>query len=156
MKHESRYHFERHTTRERSVLVACWAVLFALGVVTALAPVSNDPLTVHAIGIAIACATGFLLVRSVRWATIDIYEDSVILRGLIRTTKLDRTRIDRFLVVAGLDYRAAPAVALAVKSTVGETRVFNDFASALDARSFSAESLVLELNARLGNTPVSD
>lgn len=156
MKHESRYHFERHSIRERSVLVACWAVLFALGVVTAVAPVSHDPLTVHAVGIAVACATGFLLERSVRWATIDIYEDSVVLRGLIRTTKLDRTRIDRFLVVPGLDFRAAPAVALAVKSKGGETRVFNDFASALDARSFSAEGLALELNARFGKTPVSN
>ena len=90
-----------------------------------------------------------MLVRSARWGTIDINEDSVVLRGLFRTTQLTRSGIDRFLVVPGLDYADAPADALALKTSAGEILVFSDFTSGPDARSFSADRLALELNGRL-------
>ena len=146
-----RDHVQWQPARTRFVLAGCWALLLAIGIATSLIPVSTDPLAVHAVGILIAAASAYFLVRSFRWATIDLDGRAVVVRGIWRTKRLELEEIDRFLAVRGDGGSAGPTAALAVRTRTGRTVVFDDIWGGPGARGLTVERLSEELNRALSS-----
>jgi hypothetical protein len=141
----SRQHYQLVGAWARFVYMFCGAVVVVLGVAMVLAPVSNNAVVAHAVGFAMAIFAGWFLLRLFRWATIDLYEDSVVIRGIFRTARMAVADIDRFVMVQGVNDVDEPASALAVRARNGTTTIFPDFSSS-DEETAPITQLVDQLN----------
>jgi hypothetical protein len=144
----SRGHYELVGRRARSVYIASWGAALVLSIAVIAVPVSGDGLVVRLLGFVMALGAGWLLFRLIGWATIDLYDDSVVIRGIFRTSRMVVADIDRFLTVEGLNDVNEAACALAVRTRNGTIRVFSDFSSRDEGTSPVAQ-LVDELNSRI-------
>jgi hypothetical protein len=106
----------------------------------------RDPWIVHVLGFVTAGITSFFLVRSLRWGTIDVDKDRIVIRGRFRTLKLAAGEIDRFQVVAGTSISRTPAIALAVRTRLGTITVLDEFWSSSDTLDPGVEQLAMRLN----------
>ncbi len=154
MASRSRYHYTRYGVGTRAVFTLCWAVLLALCLAIAVAPVSNDSALVHGVGITAAVASCFFLGRATRWSTVDVYADAVVIRGMWRSTRVALDEVDRCFLTSGVNDVGHRAKALAVRTRAGATRFFDDLWSADDDGGTSVAKVADELNrwvaARLG------
>lgn len=135
----------------RVVFIMCWAVMAAFGIATILVPPRHDPAIVRGIGIVMTVVPGFFLVRSFRAATIDIYPDTVVVRGLVRTTKLTLAEVAAFAPVPRVNLWGIPGYALALRLRDGRTKVFGEFWSSHRTDGFSVEKVAEELNGELAS-----
>jgi hypothetical protein len=129
----------------RSSNVAGWFLLSLLGIASAVFAPSQDRWAVRVVGVAVVVIGGFFTVRLLRWQTIDVTPRRVVLRGLLRTTKLAVADIDRFVVVAPSETPSSKAKALAVRTRDGKTIELDDF-SGQGSDAGSIEVLVERLN----------
>jgi hypothetical protein len=128
--------------------VTCWFVLTLLGIGLVLFAAPHDQWTVRLVGTAAAIIAGFFTVRLFRSQTIDVSGHGVVLRGLLRTTKVAVADIDRFVVLVPNDAPTSRTQALAVRTRSGNTIEFDDFSSE-GAEANSIERLVERLNQDL-------
>jgi len=143
------YHFIRPGMAVRVVFIMCWAVIAAFGIATILVPPRHDPAIVRGIGIVMAVVPSFILIRSFRAATIDIYPDAVVVRGLVRTSKLSLSDVAAFATVPRVNLWGIPGNALALRLRNGRMKVFGEFWSSHKTHGFSVDKLVEELNREI-------
>jgi hypothetical protein len=106
----------------------------------------ENSIAVAVVGAAMALASAFVIYRLARSLSIEVYAESVVVRGLVRTLKLSRSDIARFIVEPGTNAEDEAASALAVRARNGRVTVFVDFRSDSTAGGISVESLAEQLN----------
>lgn len=148
MRTRSGHHHEYVGRAWRSVYALCWGIVLVLGIAMVFVPVSNDASVVRALGVVIAVAACWFLVRLPGWTTLDLAGDTIVIRGLFRTSRLSVADIEKFVIVKGADEHEEPSSALAVFMRTGGVTVFPDFSSQHEGK-LSVVKLVDELNGWL-------
>ena len=130
--------------------VACWAVILGLGVALVIVPVNHDALAVRGVGVLLAAAGAVFIQQSLRWATIDVRSDSILVHELFHTSRLRVADIERFVVVRNIFSSNPHARGLAVRMRGGESMLLGDFSNdGLDG-DYSIDDLVAHLNVDIG------
>ena len=140
-------HYERHGRLVRFAYAACGAVILLVGVGLVIVKTDVDPFAVHAVGAVIAALGFFFGFRSLQLATIDVGPGTVVVHGLLTTSKLPVAEIERFLVVRDVASSSDRARILAVRTTNSKTIILEDFSNDGTDRGFSVEVLAAGLNA---------
>lgn len=138
-------HYERHGRLVRFAYAACGAVILLVGVGLVVVK-TVDPFAVHAVGAVIAALGFFFGFRSLQLATIDVGPGTVVVHGLLTTSKLPVAEIERFLVVRDVASSSDRARILAVRTTNSKTIILEDFSNDGTDRGFSVEVLAAGLN----------
>lgn len=140
------FQYHLYSRRTRAVFVACWGLIAVLGATMVLLVNQEGSIGPPVVGALIAIAGGFVAYRLVRSLSIEVYPDSVVVRGLTRTRRLSRPDIERFIAQSGTNAEDEAASALAVRTRDGKVTVFVDFCSDTAAGGLSVERLAEQLN----------
>lgn len=146
MAGERLYEYHVYSQRTRALYVLCWALIAATGVALILLVNIEGSVAAAVLGALMALVAGFVTYRLVRSLSIEVYADSVVVRGLMRTRKLGRSEIEGFMAAAGTNAEEEAASALAVRTRDGRVTIFVDFRSDIAAGSVSIERLAEQLN----------